>query len=44
MRLLTPEESAILLIGSITIVLVIATTIVVVSIANHNKNKRHDLP
>lgn len=44
MRLLTPEESAILLIGSLTIVLVIAATVTIVAIANHDKNKRHDLP
>lgn len=44
MRLLTPEESAILLIGSLTIVLVIAATVMIVAIANHDKNKRHDLP
>lgn len=44
MRLLTPEESAILLIGSLTMILVIAATVIIVSIANHLKNKHNDIP
>ena len=44
MRLITPEESALFLIGSLTIILVIAATIMIVAIANHEKNKANDLP